>query len=74
MTQLRITREALLADPCVSFWLKGMVRETESRDLLDCLQDAELLARLLRQEWSQIQSAAVPAAINRIEFAFDDVG
>jgi len=39
----------LLADPCISYWLKGQMRVTEARDVLDAYYDALLLAKVLRR-------------------------
>lgn len=39
----------LLADPCVSYWLKDRMRETAQRDVLDAYYDALLLAKVLRR-------------------------
>jgi hypothetical protein len=37
----------LLADPCVSYWLKGAIRQTGQRDVVDAYNDALLLAAIL---------------------------
>jgi hypothetical protein len=39
---------SLLADPAVSYWLKGQIRQSRDRDVLDALRDAELLSEVLR--------------------------
>ena len=47
------TRAGLMADPGVSFWLKGALEKASQRDSLDALRDAEMLARVLRAEYGQ---------------------
>jgi hypothetical protein len=37
----------LLADPCLSYWLKAAIRQTERRDVVDAYNDALLLAAIL---------------------------
>ena len=38
--------KAILADPAASYWLKEAIRALLSRDALDAVHDAELLAKL----------------------------
>lgn len=40
----------LLADPCTSYWLKAALKAARERDLVDALNDAELLVRVLDAE------------------------
>jgi len=37
----------LLADPCLSYWLKDAIRQAEQRDVVDAYNDALLLAAIL---------------------------
>jgi hypothetical protein len=56
---MNTTREqSLLADPAVSYWLKGQIRQTRDRDVLDALRDAELLSEVLRTRAEECLRAA----------------
>lgn len=37
----------LLANPCVSYWLKNAIRDASNRDVVDAANDAELLYAVL---------------------------
>lgn len=49
MKNEKIPVEAVLADPCVSFWLKDAIRALEKRDPVDAEGDAELLLAIAQQ-------------------------
>lgn len=40
---------AILNDPCASFWIKNALRSALERDSVVALNDAELLADILRE-------------------------
>lgn len=42
--------EFVLADPSVSYWLKGAIKSAITRDPVDALNDAKLLVRVLKAE------------------------
>jgi hypothetical protein len=46
MTQQQI--DAILADPCASYWLKNALAAALKRDPIDAMHDAEFLAKVLR--------------------------
>lgn len=50
--------QALIAAPDTSFWLKRALTEATQRDCLDALNDAELLARLLRARFEALVGGA----------------
>ncbi len=54
----RIVR--VLEDPTVSFALKKTLRAALDRDPVDVLNEAELLAELLRERWEIIVGAHRP--------------
>ena len=45
-------REKIMADPAMSDWLKSAIRELDCRDVLDALNDAALLHRVMLQRYS----------------------
>ena len=52
------TREALLASPCTSFWLKDALNKLAERDVLDALHDAHLLYLVQQAEWNKAKLEA----------------
>lgn len=50
------TRETILADPSASFWLKGALRSSEQRDIVDSMGDADLLFEILKREADEVAS------------------
>lgn len=50
--------EEVLDDRASSFWLKEAILELKHRDILDALNDAELLAQLMRQRYDETLGAA----------------
>lgn len=50
--------EDILRDPAASFWLKDALRSALSRDPVDAVNDAEVLARLLEERCRSILSQA----------------
>ena len=51
------TEQELLNDPSISYWLKGQVQASQSRDCLDALLDAELLVEVLKE---RVRQAGIP--------------
>jgi hypothetical protein len=39
--------DAILNDPCVSYWLKDAIRSATDRDCVDALHDAQTLVNVL---------------------------
>lgn len=50
--------DAVLADPCASYWLKDALRSAMKRDCLDAAGDANMLDMLLQERLLLIQRAA----------------
>jgi len=51
------TEQELLNDPSISYWLKGQVQSSKSRDCLDALLDAEILVEVLKE---RVRQAGIP--------------
>lgn len=46
--------EQIVGDPAASFWLKNALREALTRDPVDAVNDADVLARILDQRCRKI--------------------
>ncbi len=57
-------RHRLLNDPSSSLWLKRAIRETEGRDLVEALEDAEKLTEMLKALYDE-QVAKYPPSLIR---------
>jgi hypothetical protein len=44
----------ILSDPCASYWLKRAIVDSQARDIVDALNDAETLVRVLESELDTI--------------------
>ena len=51
------TEQELLNDPSISYWLKGQIQSSKSRDCLDALLDAEILVEVLKE---RVRKAGIP--------------
>lgn len=63
---MTILARKTLADPSASYWIKGAIKDMESRDVVDMLNDAELLVRLVQARLDETIELA-----KAIELAFD---
>jgi hypothetical protein len=59
MTRTDNEIQSLLADPAVSYWLKGALQAALRRDCLDAARDAQGLATLLDARWAEITGALI---------------
>lgn len=53
------TIPTVMADPCVSNWLKNVLNSAMNRDPVDAANDADLLAKLLDARCNALLSQAV---------------
>lgn len=51
--------QAVLDDPCVSYWTKNALQSALSRDPVDAAHDAALLAKILARRADEIVAQSV---------------
>jgi len=51
-----LSEESIFSDPSTSYWLRQQIKDSEERDILDALKDAELLAAILQKRFDHMMS------------------
>lgn len=54
---------AVLNEPSTSDWLKNAVKSAFNRDAVDAVNDAELLAELLREHLEQMEARVLAGSL-----------
>lgn len=52
---MNINIDDVLKDPSTSFWLKDAIKTLSNRDIVDAVNDAEILASLMKDRLNSIQ-------------------
>ena len=55
MKTKQISEKAILNNYSTSYWLQAAIKKSESRDILDALNDAETLVEILKIRLNKIQ-------------------